>query len=62
MHGYLLSTYSCGIRVLAAMGVESGLCRLYFPRAQLLELWYAFLFIYLFILFIYFFLKLQKNL
>ena len=24
VHGYLLSTYSCGIRILSAMGMESG--------------------------------------
>ena len=43
IHGYLLSTYSCGIGVvLSAMG--SGWSRLHcqpFSRAQLLELWYG---------------------
>ena len=43
VHGYLLSTYSCGIGVvLPAMG--SGWSRLYcqhFSRAELLELWYG---------------------
>ena len=43
IHGYLLSTYSCGIGVvLSAMG--SGWSRLYcqpFSGAQLLELWYG---------------------
>ena len=43
IHGYLLSTYSCGIGVvLSAMG--SGWSRLYCQpssRAQLLELWYG---------------------
>ena len=43
VHGYLLSTYSCGIGVvLSAMG--SGWSRIYcqpFSRAQLLELWYG---------------------
>ena len=41
LHGYLLSTYRCEIRILSAM--ESGWCRLHckpFSRAQLLELWY----------------------
>ena len=43
LHGYLLRTYRCGIRIL--YGMESGWCRLYttckpFSGAQLLELRY----------------------
>ena len=44
VHGCLLSTYSCGIRILFLMGMESGWCRLHcqpFSEAQLLELWYG---------------------
>ena len=45
VHGYLLSTYSCGIRILSATGMESGWCRLHcqpFSGAHwLLELWYG---------------------
>ena len=43
LHGYLLRTYRCGIRIL--YGMESGWCRLYtackpFSGAQLMELRY----------------------
>ena len=43
VHGYLLSTYSCGIGVVLS-AVGSGWSRLYcqlFSRAQLLELWHG---------------------
>ena len=43
LHGYLLGTYRCGIRILSAMVWSQGgadYTASPFPRAQLLQLWY----------------------
>ena len=44
LHGYLLGTYRCGIRILSAMVWSQGgadYTASPFSRAQLLELWYS---------------------